>query len=583
LVADRTAYEPGEAVRLGAVMDIEAHWHTNSHQPTFDYLIPTELTLELPEGWAEAEVTYPPGSMKSFAFTDGPISVYDGRVVFELRTQVPEGTEIPEGGSGATIAVSLRYQACDDSSCLPPVTTRKSLEIPLGTSGRAAHPEIFEAGSAGAAAATGPAPASLWLMLVLGLVGGLILNVMPCVLPVLSLKVFGLVRSAGEGRREVIKGSLATAAGILLSFWALGGAAALAQTAGSQVGWGTQFQYPGFVTFLALVVVLFCLNLWGLFEISLPQSLGQVAGAGSREGVAGHFASGLFATLMATPCTAPFLGTAVGFALSQPVSTILAMFTAIGLGMSIPYLVLAAAPGAARLFPKPGAWMDHLRKAMGFLLAAAAIWLFYILAAQVSAERLAGIQLGLLGLAFFVWLRARVTQGAMVKGLATVGVLAVAAATVVMSLGAAGSAQGSRPGSDGGRLDWVAFDRQEAEALASDGRLVFVDVTADWCITCKTNERVVLETDEVAGAFAEHQVVAMKADWTNRNEAIGNFLAEYGKAGVPFFVLFRPGAEPHVFSELLTKSSLLSVVEASSRQARQETDGDGSQVASLEE
>ena len=197
-----------------------------------------------------------------------------------------------------------------------------------------------------------PTPATglpFGLMLLLAVLGGLILNAMPCVLPVLSLKLFGMVKSAGEGRSRLVLGTLATTAGIVVSFLALALAAVVASRAGAAVGWGVQFQQPAFVAFLAVVVVLFSLNMWGLFEILLPSSLARVAGSGSREGLAGHFVSGLFATLMATPCSAPFLGTAVGFALAQPVGVIFAVFTAVGLGLALPYLLIAALPAAVRL------------------------------------------------------------------------------------------------------------------------------------------------------------------------------------------------------------------------------------------
>jgi suppressor for copper-sensitivity B len=349
-----------------------------------------------------------------------------------------------------------------------------------------------------------------------------------------------------------------------------------ARAAGAAVGWGIQFQRPGFVAFLAVVVVLFCLNLWGLFEINLPQSLAQLGGSGPREGIAGHFASGLFATLMATPCSAPFLGTAVGFALAQEAPVILAIFAAVGLGMAIPYLLLAAAPGTARFLPRPGEWMNTLRGIMGFLLAAAAVWLFYVLSSQVSAERVAAVELGLLALSLFLWLRHRhMTSGSPKRGMrwvAEIGMIAAVAATVGIATVApvTGATKDPRLAAEksAGLISWEPWERARAESLASEGKLVFVDVTADWCFTCKVNERLVLETPEVAGAFTEHAVVPMKADWTNRNEEIGKFLAEHGRYGIPFYLLYRPGQEPHVFSELLTKEGLVEAVKAAGQTAQ---------------
>ena len=588
LVADRTSYAPGESASIAARVTVDPGWHMNSHTPTFEWLIPTDLALAVPDGWAEPTVAYPAHQLKTFAFEDEPLAVYDGQVVFRIDLTVPETAAAGDVPMEAT----LHFQACDDKQCLPPTSVTETVTLPVGASGEPVEAELFRnapsgrggiAGSdektAGAAAAgapggpsdgTGPAaPApgqSLFAMLALGVLGGLILNAMPCVLPVLSLKVFGLVKSAGQGRSAVVGGALATAAGILLSFWGLAGAAVAARAAGAAVGWGVQFQNPVFVTFLLVVVVLFCLNLWGLFEIPLPQFVARAAGTGPREGVAGHLVSGLFATLMATPCSAPFLGTAIAFALSQPASAIFAIFTAVGTGMALPYLALAAAPRLAGLLPKPGAWMDTLRKIMGFLLAAAAIWLLYVLASQVSREARAWIELSMLGMALLVWLRQRALSGVVLQRLADVGVVAVAVGAIAIGW-QAHAAQG--PGGKGlggpeeGLIQWVRFDRDRAESLAREGRLVFVDVTADWCFTCKVNERLVLETEPVAEAFARHQVVPMKADWTNRNDTIAAFLEDHGRFGIPFYMLYRPGGEPHVFSELISKDKLVELVESS--------------------
>ncbi len=577
LTADRTAYEPGQTARIAARVTIEDSWHINSNTPTFDYLIPTKLDLELPAGWPDERVSYPAHVMQTFAFADQPLAVYDGSVVILTEVTVPAGT----AAGTVPVKAALRYQACNDSQCLPPVTTDVTLAMTVGPGGTPVESELFRDGGApaGAAAAgvesSSPAPRGLGVMLLLALLGGLILNAMPCVLPVLSLKVFGLVRSAGHGRTEVVRGALATAAGILVSFLALAVAAIAARTAGAAVGWGIQFQRPGFVAFLAVVVVLFCLNLWGLFEIPLPQRLARLGGNAPREGVSGHFASGLFATLMATPCSAPFLGTAVGFALAQPTPVILAIFAAVGIGMSLPYLLLAVAPGTARLLPRPGAWMDTFKGVMGFLLAAAAVWLFYVLSSQVSPERVAAIELGLLTLCLFLWLRHRhMAAGGSKLGmrrLAEIGVIAAVAVTVgIAAVSPAVGAKDGRltEGATAGLIPWETWERARAESLAAEGRLVFVDVTADWCFTCKVNERLVLETPEIAAAFKEHGVIPLKADWTNRNEEIGKFLAEHGRYGIPFYLLYRPGQEPRVFSELLTKDGLAEAVRESAAVAQ---------------
>ncbi|HSS51535.1 MAG TPA: thioredoxin family protein [Thermoanaerobaculia bacterium] len=569
LNADRTAYDAGKPARVAALVTIEPGWHVNAHKPTFDYLLPTVLKLTLPAGWPPEQVQYPKAEMKTFSFVKEPLAVYDGDFVVLAQLKVPAGTK----AGTYPVEAALRYQACNDSQCLPPVTAEAKIEIKVGPGGQPQHSELFTgpgaAGGSRVAKATGTDGAGLGLMLFLALLGGLVLNVMPCVLPVLSLKVFGLVRSAAHGRAEVTRGSLATAAGMLASFWALALAAIGARAAGAAVGWGVQFQRPGFVAFLAVVVVLFCLNLWGLFEIHLPGALADLAGAGPREGVAGHFASGLFATLMATPCSAPFLGTAISFALAQTGLVIFAMFTTLGLGMALPYLLVAAAPGIARFLPKPGAWMETVRGVMGFLLAGSAVWLFYVLSSQVSPEQLAAIQLGLLGIALFTWLQHRVARGRASRGVAIAGLVAVVAVTLVVAAGSRGEADSRLAAAKpAGLIPWVTFDRAKAESLAAGGQLVFVDVTADWCFTCKVNERLTLDTPEVAKAFAEHRVVPMRADWTNQNAEIAAFLKEHGRYGIPFYLLYRPGREPHVFSELPSKEALVATVREAAEVSR---------------
>jgi suppressor for copper-sensitivity B len=590
LSVDRTAYDPGAPAKVAALVSIEHGWHVNSHQPSFEYLIPTVLDLQLPPGWAAGAFVYPAAKLKTFSFEPKPLAVYDGDVVVLAEIKLPKG--VAKGTYPVTAA--LRYQACNDSQCLPPVTSKAEIRVTVGPGGKPQQSDLFSHAAAAAAAPVAPAgggsdpappaapvesaddsaakPAgSLALTLLLALFGGLVLNAMPCVLPVLSLKLFGLVRSAGHGRAEVVRGTLATAAGILASFLAMAAAAVAFRAAGAAVGWGVQFQHPGFVAFLAVLVVLFCLNLWGLFEIQLPYRLAQLGGAGAREGVAGHFFSGLFATLMATPCSAPFLGSAVGFALAQTAPVIFAVFLALGLGMALPYLLVAAVPGVVRFLPRPGAWMETVRGAMGFLLAGSAVWLFYVLSSQVAPEQLAAIQLGLLGIALFVWLRHRSagTPSRTLRGAAVAGVVAAIAVTLFAAVAATGSA-GPRVASQSasaaapaaGLIPWVAFDRARAESLARGGQLVFVDVTANWCFTCKVNERLVLDTPEVAQAFQEHGVVPMRADWTNRDNRIGAFLAEHGRFGIPFYLLYRPGRSPHVFSELPTRDGLVAVVRA---------------------
>ena len=588
LDVDRTAYAPGEAGRLVALLRIEDGWHVNSHQPSFEYLIPTTAEVELPAGWKAATLTYPAGEMARFQFADDPLSVFQGEVPIVASFLVPASASAGD----VVVRVKVTYQACNDTQCLPPVDHEEVASLRIGGAGQPKESGFFARNrdAGGAAAPDGndgagrprgdggeaavPAPGTppaggrtFFWMIAVGLLGGLILNAMPCVLPVLSIKVFALVKHASLTRRQVATASLATTAGILVSFWALAAAAVLARRAGAAVGWGIHFQQPAFVALLAVIVVLFALNMWGIFEIRLPGRLADVAGSAPRDGLGGHLFTGLFAALMATPCSAPFLGSAVGFALGQSAPVVFAIFTAVGVGMAAPYLLLAVWPGAARFLPRPGAWMVRLKEVMGFLLAGAAVWLFYVLAQQVSAATLALVQLALLGLALAVWL-ARSARPGWPLATATVAMLALAVAPVWLAAVAPPASRGALGRAPRGLIAWVPFERAEAERLAAAGTPVFVDVTADWCVTCKVNERLVLDTPEVAGAFDRLGIVAMRADWTTRDRAIGEFLAEHGRYGIPFYMLYRPGGAPHVFPELITRDGVIGALEPVQRASR---------------
>jgi suppressor for copper-sensitivity B len=555
LSAATPVYAAGATGRAIAEIAIQEGWHVNSHTPSFEYLIPTTLAVTLPADWPPARIDYPQAVQRKFSFEEQPLAVYEGTARVAIDFEVPEGT--PNGP--ARLSATLRYQACNDTVCLPPVDTTVTLDLSIGAAAPGAPGFALQG--------TGPGRGLVW-MLLFAVFGGLILNAMPCVLPVLSLKVFDLVQSAGQGRRQVTNSALATALGIFVSFWLLATAAIVVRAAGGAVGWGIQFQNPTFVAFLGVVVVLFCLNLWGLFEVPLPGRLARLAaGRGPKEGLSGHFASGLFATLMATPCSAPFLGTALGFALAQPAGVVVAIFTAVALGMALPYLLLAIAPGLAKLLPRPGDWMDQLKTGMGFLLAASAVWIFYVLAAQLPAERIAVVQLALLLLALGAWLRHRNYTRKIGRRLGGLLMAFGIAAAILLArsaprLAADGAASSARTTAAARLIAWQPWDVASMRAQIAAGRTVFVDVTADWCFTCKVNERVILETTEVAAAFSRQQVVAMKADWTNRNDEIARYLGEHGRAGIPFYALYRPGQEPVVFAELLTKGGLLAALGA---------------------
>ena len=395
--------------------------------------------------------------------------------------------------------------------------------------------------------------AGLLAVLGLALLGGLILNLMPCVLPVLSIK---LLSAVGHGGRErgAVRLSFLASAGILFSFLVLAGGAIALQLGGLAVGWGIQFQQPVFLAAMAAVVTLFACNLFGFFEVPLPGWLAGTAQLGDNHSLGGHFTTGAFATLLATPCSAPFLGTAVGFALARGPGEILAVFAALGLGLALPYLAIAAAPGLATALPKPGAWMVTLRRLLGLALAATAAWLLSVLAVQLSlnAALVLGGLLILLGLTLFARHRGR---------LAPLTGRAGAFGLIVACVAVAALARSPAPAT-AEMTDWVPLDRQAIARHVAEGRTVFVDVTAEWCITCQVNKTLVLDTTEIAGLLGGEDLVAMRGDWTRPDPMITDYLASFGRYGIPFNAVYGPEAPKGLtLPELLSRSAVLEALD----------------------
>lgn len=414
------------------------------------------------------------------------------------------------------------------------------------------------------AAVPTPAPAgdetlTLWSAAGLALLGGLILNLMPCVFPVLSIKVLSLVKQAGESAPRVRIHGLAYTAGVLGSFLALAGLLMALKAGGATIGWGFQLQSPIVVAVLAYGLLAMGLSLSGVVHVG-----GGVAGLGDgltrRSGYQGSFFTGVLATLVATPCTAPFMGAAVGFALTQPPAASLVVFASLGLGLALPFLALTLWPGALRRMPRPGAWMDTLKGVLAFPVYATVAWLVWVLAQQVGPNGLlAGlVGLVLVGFAAWAWERARFASGwagGLARGTALAALLATAGLVAVLD--------GDRASSAGTvTADGIEpFTQARLDALRADGRTVFVDMTAAWCITCQINERTALSRDRVRQAFRANDVVLLRGDWTNQNPEITALLERYGRSGVPLYLLYRGKAEASVLPQILTEGILLAEIE----------------------
>jgi suppressor for copper-sensitivity B len=404
-----------------------------------------------------------------------------------------------------------------------------------------------------------PPPLPLGFAVLLAILGGFILNLMPCVLPVLSLKVLSVVSHGGGEARLVRRSFLVTAAGILFSFLVLAATTIAMKAFGHAFGWGVQFQQPVFVVGLILLLTFFAANMWGLFDIHLPRWLADsLAETSYHPKLAGDFAAGAFATLLATPCTAPFLGTAVGFALASGSRDILIIFTALSFGMMLPYLAVAFFPRIATALPKPGPWMAHLRHALGWALAVTALWLLWVLAAQITA-RLA-LLAGMMMAGIVVLLALGKTSVS--KKLIRVGLIdfAVVAFIVVLS--------GSFVPKTTPQVDrlWLPFNEHEIAADVDEGKTVFVDVTAAWCLTCKANKRLILSQGDIDQRLFHSDVITMQADWTNPDPVITDFLHKYGRYGIPFNVVFGPSAPRGiVLPELLTHNAVMEALDKAAK------------------
>jgi len=439
------------------------------------------------------------------------------------------------------------------------------LPLPRAAAGEAVSslgPAWRDGPPAGEGGATAGRPGGVLRALLLGLLGGLVLNLMPCVLPVLAIKVCAVAEMARHSRREVAVHGAAYTAGVLLSMWALAGVVIALRAAGSLVGWGFQFQEPLFVLGVCTVVVAFALNLFGVFEIGGPA--GRITELGTRAvGWRRSLFEGLLAVVLATPCTAPFLGTAVGFAFAGSWPVILAVFSAVGLGLALPFAAVSMVPRFGRFVPRAGAWMLHVRSGLGFALLGSALWLIWIAGRSLGVDGVVQMLAFLVAVAFGIWAfgqAQRAGRTRFARGLALGLVAFVLAGPLIVRLEPASAAVAAPVGGD------HRYEVYDPDALARElaaGRPAFVIYTADWCLTCKVNEKAVIADEEIQEALARFDVAVFRADWTRRDEGIRAELARFGRAGVPLYLVYAPGreTEPVMLPELLTVDRLRSALE----------------------
>ncbi|MFY8063401.1 MAG: protein-disulfide reductase DsbD family protein, partial [Usitatibacteraceae bacterium] len=409
---------------------------------------------------------------------------------------------------------------------------------------------------------------SLALALLLALLGGLVLNLMPCVFPVLGIKVMGFVENAHGESRLLRRQGAAYFVGVLLSFMALAGLMLALRGAGQSIGWGFQMQEPLFVGALAVLFFVMALNLSGVFEFgtSIQAVAGDAEQRAQSNPLVGALVSGVLATVVATPCMAPGLGASVGFTLSQSAPIALLVFVAMAVGLALPVSLLSCFPALLRYLPKPGAWMDTFKQVMAFPLYGTVVWLVWILGAQTGNDGVAALLAGLTVLALAGWVYGRMQTRKPVAAVA-VGLALGAAGLWFAWMGASAVAPTPEPAagsaaSSASPSDWVPFSTERVTALRNDGKSVFVDFTATWCITCQVNKRVALNDEAVVAQMKTRNVVRMKADWTRKDPAITAALAAFGRNGVPLYVLYPPRGEPVILPELLTPTLVLDAISA---------------------
>ncbi|TQV71725.1 protein-disulfide reductase DsbD [Exilibacterium tricleocarpae] len=458
----------------------------------------------------------------------------------------------------ATFELTVTSQGCADAGlCYPPQKAHFRIDLADG-SVTSFTPVATQAdttpGSAGGAGAAAPAGSDAFLpyILLLAIAGGAILNLMPCVFPVLSIKALSLA-SAGESPQHLRLHGWAFTAGVVMAFLAVAAAMLATRAGGQAVGWGFQLQSPLFISFLVYLFFIMGLSLSGMINFGTRlMGVGQSLTQGS--GLRPSFFTGVLAAVVASPCTAPLMGTAIGFAMTQTTAVALGVFAALGFGMALPFLLLSYAPRLATYLPAPGPWMETMKQALAFPLYLTAVWLLWVLGRQVGSDAVAFLSIGAVLVTFAFWLANQSlssTIGRLLRGTAVTASLLGAAAIPLL-------------GQSAGEEDhWEPYTPERLAELTAAGEPVLVNLTADWCITCLANEKIALNTERVNQALALNDIYTLKGDWTNYNSDITELLNRYGRNGVPLYLLFpaRKGAEAEILPQLLTEALVLDAIE----------------------
>ena len=566
---------------------VPENWHVNANIAADEFLKPSSIEIAA-RGIEFGEPKWPEPIKEYNEVLEFENLVFKGH--FQIKIPVKA---VADGYDSLTTNATFHYQACDNSICLAPA----SVDIRIGNKAGGINtlkkndegngaPELNgtegetqalngAAGSDGSAGNDGNSgkdgSAAVALLLFFAFVGGIILNLMPCVLPVLSLKLFSLIKQAGQSRSRLVALGISTTAGILASFWTLAGIVAAIKAGGGAAGWGMQFQSAGFIASMVVILTAFAMSFLGVFEVWLPGSATtRMDAAGHKAGLIGAFFTGALLVLLSTPCSAPFLGTAMGFAFTASTPVLFLFFTAAGLGLALPSLVVCAFPAVLKVFPKPGKWMVTLQKAMGVLLLATVAWLLWIVNQQAGNTGVA-LFLGIVlvsgvfsfiigkfappGVAFAREAGAFAVAVIILAG----GWFAFAAPQYGKILDERFNARMAQQVLEGG---WYRYSPELVAEFAKAGKTIFIDATADWCLTCKANEAAVLDQEDFRKAMDSAGIVRMKADWTRETPEVNELLYSMGKSGVPAYAIYPKGDKSRqvVLPELLTTGLILEAI-----------------------
>jgi len=498
------------------------------------------VEVEPAEGITFEPTVYPEGNKTG----DGYIE-YHGKVQLTKMFYVS-----PEFAGKPELIVYAGFQIClDTGSCMMPEEFEYKLSFTLGNT--PSQP------------AEQPAQSGMLKFLIMAFLGGLILNVMPCVLPVLSIKAMSLVKQSQQNKSQIFRSSMAYTLGILVSFIILALVIVILKATGESVGWGFQFQNTGFVMALLIMIFIFSLSMFDVFIIRAP-GMGMATKASSKGGYSGSFFSGIFAVLLATPCTAPLLAPALGFAFSQPPVMIFIFFILIGLGLAFPFILLGVWPKAIKAIPRPGEWMNIFKEVMGFLLLLTGWYLLRSLYFLIGGDNLLKVIFYLIVLGFAAWLYGRFARPefsrrkqwtyAIIALIIAIGSGFLTLHFKQTDMTASGTAHYPR--------EWQKFEPELVEKYVNENKPVFVDFGAEWCLTCKTNEEAVLFTDDIESAFKEHGVIMLRGDNTKKDVVISEWLSKFKRAGVPLYLFYLPGeTEPVVLPELITKDMIYNLLD----------------------